>query len=283
MSVVCLSYNHERFIDEAIQSVLSQSYPSIELIIVDDASTDLSAQKIRDIVSSNPTIITLLLDQNLGNCKAFNKGLALAKGDFVIDLAADDVLLPTRVDEGVKALENSGPDYGVNFSDAELIDESGNLLFCHSERFPHNAIPEGRIYMECIRRYFICPPTVMFRREVMDYLGGYDESLSYEDFDFWIRSSRKFKYCYSPKALVKRRMIGNAMARSQFQFFSRHSKTTFQVCEKILKLNQSREEQSALTKRIGYEIRLNLRLLNFRIVWMYILLRRKNKRMSYVH
>ncbi len=281
VSVICLCYNQARFVEEAVQSVLGQTYPNIQLIIVDDASTDSSREVIQKIVSSNPQIQSLVLTDNLGNCKAFNRGLAMAKGEFIIDLAADDVLLPNRIETGVKILTEKGNSYGVHFSDAELIDEAGKHLSFHSERFPHNTVSQGDIYKEVISRYFICPPTVMCTRQVMTVLDGYDESLSYEDFDFWVRSSRAFKYAYSPELLVKRRVSGNGLGSKQFKVFNPHSKSTYRVCEKILRLNNTREEQQALRKRILYEIRLNLRLLNFGIAVQSFFLLMRNARMKY--
>lgn len=279
VTVICLCYNHARFVQEAIQSVLNQNYSNIQLIIVDDASSDTSVEAIKRMLAVHPTVEFLPLPANLGNCKAFNRGLELAKGEFLIDLAADDVLLPDRIETGVRELLAAGKAYGVHFSDAELISDSGDYLGLHSARFPHHTIPQGDIYKDLIGRYFICPPSMMFTREVITQLGGYDETLLYEDFDFWIRSSRRFKYIYSPTALVKKRMTGEAQAKKQFIFFSNFSNSTFKVCEKILELNQSVEEQKALKKRILYEIRLNLRLLNFGIVAKYFFLLSKNRRL----
>lgn len=281
VSVVCLCFNQKRFLREAVESVLSQTYRNVELIIVDDASTDGSKEEILKIKDEHPAVTILLLDENQGNCKAFNRGLALAKGDYLIDLAADDILLPQRVATGVKALQSAGNDYGVNFSDAIWIDEAGKKLYQHSERFPHQTIPQGDVYTEVIQRYFICPPTVMFTRAVMDTLGGYDETLTYEDFDFWIRSSRFFKYCYSTDVLVKKRVVRNGQSNVQFTFFSKHSISTYKVCEKIFSLNKSREEQLALARRIRYEIKLNLRLLNIPVVLRYLKLWKRNKGMIY--
>lgn len=276
-TVICLCYNHSRFVEEAIESVLNQSYPNIQLIVVDDASTDSSVEVIKKIIEKHPNIEFLPLPTNLGNCKAFNKGLSPAKGDYLIDLAADDVLFPVRIETGIKALQQAGQEYGVHFSDAELISETGEGVGLHSDRFPHNRIPQGDVYKELISRYFICSPSMMFTREVINELGGYDETLTYEDFDFWIRSSRKFKYAYAPQVLVKKRITENALAKKQFEVFSRYSLSTFNVCEKILKLNKTPEEQRALFGRILYEIKLNLRLLNIGIVFKYLFLLLRNK------
>lgn len=267
VTVICLCYNQKRFLQEAVESVINQSYSPIQLIVVDDASIDGSPETINQLKTQYPQLEVLLLKENVGNCRAFNQGLALVKGEYLIDLAADDVLLPDRIKIGVDTLQQAGDDFGVHFCDAELIDEHGSFISFHSDKYPHHTTPQGDIYVDVIQRYFICPPTIMFRKSVMDKLGGYDETLAYEDFDFWIRSSRQFKYTYSPEPLVKKRVVKNSMGSKQEKFFSRHALSTYQICKKILDLNAKKKEQQALSKRIWYEIRTSLRLLN---IWLAI-------------
>lgn len=281
VTVICLCYNQKRFLKEAVGSVINQSYSPIQLIVVDDASTDGSTETINQLKTQYPQLEVLLLKENVGNCKAFNRGLAQAKGEYVIDLAADDVLLPDRIRKGVEALQQAGGDYGVHFCDAELIDERGSFLNHHSDKYPHNSIPQGDIYVEVIQRYFICPPTIMFRKSVMDALGGYDETLAYEDFDFWIRSSRQFKYMYSPEPLVKKRIVKHSLGSKQEKFFNLHAESTYRVCKKILDLNRTDKEKNALTKRIRYEMKLSLRLLNIWLVIKYAALLVSNLRKRY--
>jgi glycosyltransferase involved in cell wall biosynthesis len=281
VTVICLCYNQERFVKEAIDSVMRQTYANIQLIVVDDCSTDLSATVIREKKLEYPQIQFLALDSNLGNCRAFNRALRLARGEYIIDLAADDVLLPERVEKGVTALTRAGDRFGVNFTDAEWISADNVFLYRHSDRFPHATIPQGDIYKDLIERFFICSPTMMFRRKVIASLGGYDESLTYEDFDFWIRSSRNFKYSYTPEALIKKRVVRNSMSEKQFSIFSPQLVSTYKVCEKILALNKSPEEQNALGKRILYEIRTCLRLLDFSLAVKYLRLYGRNRHLRY--
>lgn len=280
-SIICLCYNQERFVEAAIRSALNQTYQSIQLIVVDDASTDNSAQVIRDVLKSYPHVQFLLLEENLGNCKAFNRGLTMATGSYIIDLAADDVLLPNRVEKGVQVLSEKGEAYGVHFSDAEIVDEYGAHRYFHSDRFPHETIPQGNVYREIISRYFICSPTVMFTRQVADVLGGYDETLTYEDFDFWIRSSRAFKYVYTPDVLMLKRVFSRTLGTQQFILFSKHSRSTYKVCEKILRLNNNRDEQQALRHRILYEMKLNVRLFNPGVVMKFCVLLFRNAQKKY--
>ena len=281
VTVVCVCCNQGRFVREAIFSVLNQTHRPVQLVIVDDGSDDSSVATIQECVQQHPEIEFLQLPTNHGYCKAFNQALARAKGDFIIDLAADDILLPDRIRKGVSALRRAGDRHGVHFTDAYWIAEDGSTLYRHSQRFPHESIPEGDVYKHLIERFFICSPTMMFRREVIDSLGGYDESLAYEDFDFWIRSSRSFFYCYDPEVLVKKRVVRNSMSHRQFKIRSPQLLSTFRVCEKILLLNRTMAEKEALSKRLRYEMRVSLQLMHFSLVWKFAQLYLENKQLRY--
>ena len=276
VTVICLCFNHDRFVKESIESILLQTHLHVQVIVVDDGSTDRSVEIIRETIKDHPEIPFLSLKENFGNCKAFNKGFALAKGDYVIDLAADDVLMPKRIAIGLNALTSAGSEYGVHFSDAELIDAAGNHIGFHSDRCPHGSIPQGDIYRDLIARYFISSPTMMMRRSVLEKLGGYDASLAYEDFDFWIRSSREFKYCYTAEPLVKRRRVKTSMVENQYKPQSLQMVSTFRVCEKIIQLNRNREERKALGRRIRYEMKKALEVRAWSLAFNYFKLLVRN-------
>ena len=281
VTVICLCHNQGRFVREAISSVMGQSYPDVQLLVVDDASSDNSVSVICECLRDFPQAVFFPLTTNVGNCKAFNTVLSYAAGEFIIDLAADDILLPERIAEGVKAFQTAGADCGVNFTDAFWVNEEGEFMRIHSDRFPHEQVPQGNIYEHLISRFFICSPTMMFRASVIRHLGGYDEDLAYEDFDFWIRSSREFKYCYTPKALVKKRVVRNSMSEKQFSIFDRQRTSTYKVCEKIMRLNRTAGEQRALSKRILYEMRVSARLFQFSLLMRYARLYVRNNRLAY--
>ncbi|MCO5271159.1 MAG: glycosyltransferase [Cyclobacteriaceae bacterium] len=278
VSVVCLCYNHAAFVEESILSVIGQTYPSVELIVVDDASTDHSVEVIAPLVEKHGHIKFMPLAGNIGNCAAFNKGFERSRGQYIIDLAADDVLLPDRIERGVEALEGAGNDYGVQFSDAQLIDTEGNKIGLHSDTYPSATIPQGDIYKDVVARYFISGPTMLVRRQVFETLNGYDEALAYEDFDFWARSSRLYKYLYIPQPLVKRRVLWHSMKSRQFVRGSDQLRSTFAVCQKINEMNNTPEEKQALAQRIHYEIKVCLRLLDFGLAIDYFRLLKRIRR-----
>ncbi|HTE30447.1 MAG TPA: glycosyltransferase family A protein, partial [Chryseolinea sp.] len=123
VSVICLCYNHERFVREAIESVVLQTYTPVQIIVADDASVDNSQHVIKELKERYPFLELLLLQHNLGNCKAFNKAYGLVKGKFVIDFSTDDVMLHDRIEKQVAYLENAGDQTGVVFTDASYITE----------------------------------------------------------------------------------------------------------------------------------------------------------------
>ncbi len=252
-----------------MESVLNQTYRNYELIVVDDGSNDNSVAVIQNYILKHPEITFINLQKNAGICKAFNTAFKISKGDFIIDLAADDLLLPDRLAKGIESFQQLDDHYGVIFSDAEWIDEHGRHLSFHSRKYPHHVIPQGDVYQHLIERYFICSPTMMFRRSVMEKLFGYDETLTYEDFDFWIRSSRIYLYHYDPEVLVKKRKLRNSLSHNQFKLLNRHNYSTYRVCQKILNLNRTSAEHKALHNRILYEIRQSIRTLDFSLAFKY--------------
>ncbi|MBO9699199.1 MAG: glycosyltransferase [Sporocytophaga sp.] len=253
VSVICLSYNHERYIKEALESLFRQTYENIEVIIVDDASEDKSSEEIERMISGRE-VKYIRNEINLGNCRSFNKAFAQSKGCYIIDFALDDVLSPGRIQNQVNLFEHLGESFGVVHSDATIIDEEGSFLCKWSDK--HVKIDNGLVFESILKKSFICPPTMMIRRDVLEYLGGYDESLAYEDFDFWVRSSLKFKYFYSPDNLTVKRVVKKSLStKGDQKGNNKIQASTARVCEKANWLIKNDAEKKALKKRILLEMR----------------------------
>ncbi|MBX2840265.1 MAG: glycosyltransferase [Flammeovirgaceae bacterium] len=271
VTVICLCFNHEKFVLESLQSIISQSYPNIELIIVDDGSHDNSPKIIKKFTEDYPQVKFKKLPKNKGNCAAFNVAFREAKGEFIIDLAADDKLLAHAISTQVKAFKSNSTEYGVVFSDAELIDENSKSIKTFYNRDKNgkliSEVPSGEIYNHLIRKMVICSPTMMMRKKVLDELGGYDESLSYEDYDFWVRSGRNHKYHFINEVLIQKRVISNS---STSHFYkkrnNRHLHSTLRVCYKAFDLNKTKKENHALAVSIRYHLKLSLFTENFPLV-----------------
>lgn len=259
MSVICLCFNHARFVGEAVRSVANQTYKQLQIIVVDDCSEDDSAGEILKLKSEFPSLLIFLLPENVGNCKAFNEAYKHVTGEFVIDFATDDVMLPDRIEKQVLHFEKCERNVGVVFTDATYINEKGEFLRNHFEYlFRKNLIrhiPQGDVYRDVLSTYFIPGPTMMFRREVLDQLGGYDEELTYEDFDFWVRSARNFQYAFLNEKLTRIRKLRQSMSTGWYVPGDRQLHSTYLVCRKAQQLNRDQGDQQALIKRVQYEFR----------------------------
>ena len=264
VTVICICYNHAEYVYEALCSVRKQSYEAIQLIIADDASTDKSILEIERFLLTYPELNTVKVfnGENTGNCKLFNKALALADGKYIIDLSADDYLYASFIEEQVKLFEAVGDNVGVVFTNVDLVNCKGELKrtqYAINEYGKSTEIvPQGDVYAELLKRYFISPVGMMMRRSILEELGGYDETLAYEDFDFWIRSSRYYEYRYLDRCLVAKRILPISHST---KFLSKGNEAMFistaRICEKSAWLNKinNKEEDSALLRRIRYEIK----------------------------
>ena len=259
VTIVALCHNHAPFLREALNSILSQTYPHLEVWLVDDASTDGSAAILREYAARNPSWYMLLLPENVGNCSAFNQAFRQSRGEFVIDFATDDVLLPTRISQQVAAFQAAAPTVGMVYSNAELIAEDGQLLGRHHRPDKHGGLrpqpASGWVFAEVLRRYFISTPTMMMRRACLAQLNGYDETLAYEDFDFWVRASRDWQFLYLDAVTTRKRKHPRSMSSRGYQPNDPYLTSTIRVCEKALALIRTPDERAALATRLRWELR----------------------------
>ncbi len=196
VSVLLSVYNDEKYIGEAVDSILSQTLKDFELLIIDDSSTD----KTRDIISAykDPRIRLVKTKNNIGITKSLNKGLGIARGKYIARLDSDDISCPDRLEKQLICIE-SNKNYAMVGSRTEVIDESGK----HIQYWNQEEIPE-LIFYTLSYRNCLTSSSVMFDKEIVISLGGYDESCDRaEDFDLWYKISRKYKIYTIPEYLVK--------------------------------------------------------------------------------
>lgn len=287
VTIICLCYNHEKFVVESLMSALNQDYPFIEVIVVDDFSTDNSREIIQNWLVDYPKIQFIKNETNLGSTKSFNKALKLAKGDYIIDLACDDLLISNCVSLQIKAFQESQfKNLAVVYGNAELITEDGKH---DSYYFPVNESKKtiekreiGAIYLSVISGgNSICSVSSMVKKSVFDDLKGYDENLAYEDLDFWIRASRKYDFDFIDEVLIQKRISTNSLGTHFFLKNDSRSRkinySTYLIIKKAIQLNQTKEEHKAILKRIHFEMILALKTSNYKLLSRYILLEIKQR------
>lgn len=264
VTIICSCYNQQHYVIECLNSVLNQTYPYIELIIVDDFSTDNSKSTISIWLQEHPEVRFIANPNNLGITRSFNKALEFATGQYIIDLAADDVLLVKCVETQVKAFQNSSfKNLGVVYGNVELISENGTF---ESYYFPVNSkinIIEKRVTGNIYKSVLtggnsVCSVSAMIKKSVFDRLCGYDELLIYEDLDFWIRSSRIYDFDFIDEPIAQKRIVANSLGNHFFKKNNLQTKkinySNYLILKKAIKLNKTKEEDLALQKRIHNSI-----------------------------
>ena len=280
VTVICTCYNHAPYVEKSLNSVINQDYKNIELIIVDNASQDNSVAVIENWLQKYPSILFIKNAINIGNNKSFNQAIALSKGSYLIDLAADDVLTKEGITHQIDTFLKN-PNAGLVFGNATIIDENDSLLHYHFPVDINLKIIDTSIFntnYESILKggNCMCSVSGMYKRTVFEELKGYDENLAYEDLDLWIRFSRDFEFEYISEILAKKRIISDSLS-SHFliENNSRAKKlntSTLQILIKAFQLNRTKDEHKALIRRIRFEMYKFIKARNFNLLLQLFLL-----------
>jgi glycosyltransferase involved in cell wall biosynthesis len=191
VSVVIPCYNYGRYLPSAVESVLTQTGVDVEVIVVDDCSTDGSQEVARSLAASEPRVRLLLHDRNLGHIRTYNDGLALVTGDYVVLLSADDLLAPNSLARSTALLENR-PDVGLVYGCAVDFSETPPPPRTDVRSW---SIWSGQAWLAriCSRgANTIVNPEAIMRRSLMRELGGYDQGLPHTaDMELWMRAAAR--------------------------------------------------------------------------------------------
>jgi len=195
VSVIIPAYNAERFLTRSLRSVLDQTYPRLQVIVVDDGSTDYTAH----IVNRHADLrMTYVRQANQGPGAARNTGVKIARGEYVTFLDADDYYLPTKIAEQVAFLD--GRDDTIAYCDA-LHYESNWPEHFYRRRGPR---PSGNLLPWLMGEPLINPNTVMYPRKVFEVVGLFDPTYNFpEEWDWYIRCCQAgFMFAYQERDLV---------------------------------------------------------------------------------
>ena len=208
VSIIITAYNYEAFVSLAVQSAIDQNYPSVEVIVVDDGSTDGTV----DEVQKFGTAVRYFIKENGGLAKARNYGIEKSRGDFLLFLDADDELEPDAVRVMHECMRGLSDDYAIVACTFTKIDSKGNVI--GSQGNP----PRGECDITCrqllMRNRF--PVTALAKRSAILQCGmfdpGYGTSLGSEDRDIWVRISSLHKVRMLTVSLLRKRVHGANMS-----------------------------------------------------------------------
>ena len=237
VSVLIPAYNHENYIQETIESIINQTYPNIELIILDDGSKDKTWEKITELkpkCENRFVKIHFETKQNEGTCMTLNKLLKLSSGEFVYIIASDDLAKPQAIEKEVKFLQDN-PDYALAVGDNEYVDSMGKQIFRTQKAFTSN-IKNAKYktvkeflssklkidflsddfgsYKTLYKENYI-PNGYLIRKNIFETIGNFTKNAPLEDFWLMLQLSKYKKMKYIDEILFSYRIhdtntIGNS-------------------------------------------------------------------------
>ena len=191
VSVIIPTYNRADFISECVQSVLAQTLPAREVIIVDDGSTDATYNILNDLgfnsISTPKTVLRYIFQKNQGVSSARNLGIKEAKSEYIALLDSDDLWLKGKLDRQIIAFRDDIQNCRLCHTD-EIWVRNGIRVNQHKKHKKHG----GNVFQSCLKLCCISPSSAMMHRSVFEDFGFFDEDLpACEDYDFWLRYSAK--------------------------------------------------------------------------------------------
>jgi glycosyltransferase involved in cell wall biosynthesis len=229
VSIIIPSINR-KYLPLCLDSLFSQTYKNIEIIVVDDGSTDNSFELIKNKFSNK---ITLIKQKNLGPSAALNEGIKKAKGQFICLMGGDDISKANRVSRQMHLLEKNQADFVFSFPD--LMDSCGQLMAddlfenFKNDLFTHEKILNNiSLFKDLfIRGNSICAPSVLFRKSVINKIGYFNEDLIHlQDYDYWLKAlSRGLIFTFSDERLIFYRRHNKNLSSHQHLENSNREKT----------------------------------------------------------
>ncbi|MCL7488804.1 MAG: glycosyltransferase family 2 protein [Desulfobulbaceae bacterium] len=219
LSVIIPTYNRRSFLEQAIRSVLDQSQPCDELIVVDDGSTDTTKGLVRGMAERSAIPVRYLYQENRGAAAARNLGIREAAGDLICFLDSDDRFVAHKLAVQKRVLEESNC----------LVSHTGEKWLRrgrHLNQKRRHQPPDGYIFAACLRMCVVGMSTVLARRELFQRYGMFDQSLPCcEDYDFWLRVSCREQFRLVPQPLT----IKNGGRDDQLSVIHRRGMDRFRI------------------------------------------------------
>jgi len=240
VSVLMSVWNGERYLRQAIDSILGQTFSDFEFIIVDDASTDSTEAIMQSY--HDPRILLLKNEHRVGFVRSLNRGLLIGTGEYIARQDADDISLPERITKQVDYLDRH-PEVGLLGTWTEAIDEQG--AFIGEWRTP---VTNGLIQWSLLFGTCLAHPSIMMRRSTVEKAGAYDERMSQsEDYELWCRMSSQTQVANLPEVLVQRRIHSTARSIEYSEQINELDKHVMQrEAQRLLGRGVSQEEVSSL-------------------------------------
>ncbi len=202
VSVIVPAYNHELYVYECLMSIYNQTYKNIELIIIDDGSTDSTPDIVQTFLeeySGRFSNVKFRSRPNKGLSSTLNEMLSLCRGVWIFPLASDDKYCTNKIELIIDAYKTwNVPEIALIYGDTLFMDMDGNPIDMPKDRRPLPG-PDYKGYLELFMTNPLGGPCMAYRRQAIEAIGGFDESLPMEDWDCWLRLSARFPIARVPE------------------------------------------------------------------------------------
>lgn len=266
ISVIMPVYNGRKYLKEAVDSILNQTYTDFEFLIIDDASTDGSSEILFDYSLKDSRVKIFKNEKNLNVAKSLNRLIDHAKGKYIARMDADDVAIETRLESQLEVLETQSS-VDILFSNIIYIDKDGHEI-CLGKKHPSLTKTLEQLSLN----NSIAHPTIFMRKNVFDTYGGYNEEIgNVEDKELWMRLHQKgVKFYFHDRFVLKYRINPSSVTYKSSHYFVKLGE--------ICLLNYSGKEGMrylkyySLSQKILYLIKF---ILGTRFLRFYVLLKRR--------
>ncbi len=226
VSIITPTFNRARFIGQAVESVLAQTIGDYELLIIDDGSTDNTAEVVAPFLGDHR--IQYQVQRNLGQSVARNKGLKAARGEFICFLDSDDAWVPDKLEYQLAVMDHN-PEVDIVHGDEIIIDEQGHELSRENIRRY-----SGIISRQLLADNSVSINTAMVRRHCFDALGGFNTGYGVaDDYELWLRFSTRYKFLYVPSYFGYYRVMSDQISSDK----DRRFRANEQIIQEFLAAN----------------------------------------------
>jgi glycosyltransferase involved in cell wall biosynthesis len=263
ISAVIPTYNRKEKVQKAIESVLAQTRPVLEVVVVDDGSSDGTEQSIRETFGDR---VRYFCQTNQGSSVARNRGIEEARGEWIAFLDSDDLWQPDKIEWQWKALEQMGPECGACYTDVGFMNHSETRTmfqlavdnYRHAEEIGVNSDVLRLLVRPGGAGMVVCLSSLLARRELMRELGGFDPRLLYtQDSELMFRLAMRTRFCYVNRPVVlfdrspvEDRHVGVSSAWNKLDFFLRDSQIRLERLMDVTK-DQPREIRAIVRKQLA--------------------------------
>ncbi len=254
ITVLLSVFNDEKYIKQSINSILSQTFTDFELLIIDDCSTDNTTDILK--VYKDPRIKIIINNKNIGITKSLNKGLKIARGEYIARHDSDDISYPDRLKKQFNFLERN-KSYVMVGSHTNVIDESSN----HIEYWNDERTSE-EIFYTLSYTNILTSSSIMFCKKILDVSGDYNETYDHtEDYELWYRISRKGKIYVIPENLVKWRKTKSGQSSvyslETEQYLKKTVLNNYKIDERLLDYLLNKDIKISSIKKLSFIKELN--------------------------